>query len=266
VTYYPKQAAWDTICRILGESEQNDSTRERHYEGPPILLEGRVTDLEARQREQQEQESKYKSRQLWFNFLLVIVGAATVAVYAYQARIMVQALGAAKVSADAARSAAETADNSLKLSQNSLRATSAGVIVPNVGFQQGSGVVNIVFENRGKGNAWDVSASYRISAISLPESKQMRIYESRTASHPVIGPGEGSNNFTVLSPYARDDLDRFNNSLEAIKVEGTYQYGNSFTNMPRRNFCLIAMVGNAIQCDDLAMRLRVNSDPFHLNH
>ena len=76
----------------MGENEQNDGPRYRHHEGPPFLLEGRVTELEAREREQQKKESKYKSRQLWFNFLLVIVGAATGGVYAYQARIMVKSL------------------------------------------------------------------------------------------------------------------------------------------------------------------------------
>jgi len=100
--------------------KHRESSGRPHYEGGAILLEGRVSELEACQAKDKEEENKYKTRQLAFNFLLVVVGALTVAVYAYQSHIMNKALAvakessdAAKVSADAAKSAAQTAATTL---------------------------------------------------------------------------------------------------------------------------------------------------------
>jgi hypothetical protein len=191
-----------------------------------------------------------------------IGGAVLLAIYTFYT---IRMYCANKKSADAAESAAKTADGSLKLTRDSLRATSAGVIVPNIGFQQGAGVVNVVFENRGKGNAWSVSATYRITVVALRGNKPITTLNPKSVVYPIIIPGDGLNDFTILAPYTRHDLDNFNHFGEGVRVEGTVRYNNSFEDVPPRNFCLIAILGNGIPCADLDMRLRANSDPFNLN-
>ena len=210
-------------------------------------------------------ESETKKKLHWLEIgyfssqiVLAVIGVWALTIYHGQLVEM-------RKSTDASTMAAKAAKNGFELSRNSLKATNAGIIVPNLWFQQGSGVVNVVMENRGKGNAWGVTATYRVSLISLPKQTVIVILPPRTSIHPVPSPAEGPNDFTILPKYTRDDLLCFNNQQEAVRVEGDFRYDNSFEKMVNEPFCLIAMVGNTIPCADLQMRLRVNSDPFGLN-
>jgi hypothetical protein len=98
----------------LANNEDNDHPTDPAREGSAFLLEGPLTEADARQRDRQKKDDEYKRRQLLFNRLLVVVGLLTVGVYAYQAYIMNGSLEKAKTSADAAQSAAKTADATLK--------------------------------------------------------------------------------------------------------------------------------------------------------
>lgn len=198
----------------------------------------------------------------WWKTMLevtaVVVGLAVAVIYVLQLKEM-------RKSTDASTVAANAAKNGFELNRDSLKATSAGIIVPNMGFQQGSGVVNVVMENRGKGNAWDIETTYRVSLISLPRKNVILRLPPKTAVYPVVAPADGPGEFTILPKYTREDLLCFNRQQEAVQVEGEFRYGNSFDNVGNRKFCLIAMVGNTIPCSALEMRLRVNSDPLGLN-
>jgi hypothetical protein len=146
-----------------------------------------------------------------------------------------------------------------------LRATSAGIISPTLGFQQGAGVVNVLFLNKGKGNAWDIQTDYRISLITLPTRRVIRGGITNIVKHPVVAPGEGTNNYTILPRFTREDMNCFNKQQEAVMVEGQFRYDNSFDKVESQPFCMVAMVGNSIPCADLPMRILANSDPFGLN-
>jgi hypothetical protein len=111
----------------LASNEDNDHPADPAHEGGAFLLEGPLTEADARHREREKKDDQYKSRQLLFNCLLVVVGSLTVGVYAYQAHIMNGSLEEAKTSADAATSAAETADATLKAMTTSTVETSAQI-------------------------------------------------------------------------------------------------------------------------------------------
>jgi hypothetical protein len=111
----------------LANDKDNDHSTDPAREGGAFLLEGPITEADARQREREKKDDEYKRRQLLFNFLLVVVGSLTVGVYAYQASIMNSSLEAAKVSANAAKSAADTADATLKAMKTSAVETSAQI-------------------------------------------------------------------------------------------------------------------------------------------
>jgi hypothetical protein len=72
----------------LANDEDNDHSTDPAREGGAFLLEGPITEADARPREREKKDDEYKRRQLLFNFLLVVVGSFTVGVYAYQASIM----------------------------------------------------------------------------------------------------------------------------------------------------------------------------------
>jgi hypothetical protein len=111
----------------LANDEDNDHSTDPAREGGAFLLEGPITEADARQREREKKDDEYKRRQLLFNFLLVVVGSFTVGVYAYQASIMNSSLKAAKVSANAAKSAANTANATMKAMKTSAVETSAQI-------------------------------------------------------------------------------------------------------------------------------------------
>ena len=202
-----------------------------------------------------------KSGEKW----LIRIGIATLFINTVIGLIYWRQLGEMRKATDASEIAATAASDGFVLNRDALRTTSAGIIIPNIGFQQGAGIVNVVFENKGKGNAWDIQADYHISVISLPSQAVITSITPKTAGHRVIGPSEGPNNFAILPKYTREDLTCFDRQQEAIKVEGRFRYDNSFNKIDYQPFCLIAMIGNAIPCGDLPMRLRANSNPLGLN-
>jgi len=132
------------------------------------------------------------------DWLVISISFATmlllVATVIYTRRQWLQAnrsANASEIAANAARTSSDAATNAFNLNRESLRATGAGVIFPNLGFEVGSGIANVTFENRGKGNAWDLKATYRLSTIALPSLATMRAFGTKTASHPVIIPLAG---------------------------------------------------------------------------
>jgi hypothetical protein len=152
-----------------------------------------------------------------------------------------------------------------ELTKKSLRAVSAGIVASGVGFTQGAGVVNVTFQNVGKGNVWNLRGSYKIIRESIPAERLIWTSETQTVTHRILIPNQGPNNFTILPSYAKSDLDKFTKFAEGVKVSGEFSYNDGFEDIGSEQFCWIAINANTIPCNELPIRLRINSDPFCLN-
>ena len=151
-------------------------------------------------------------------------------------------------------------NQSLKLSKNALKASNAGVIVPDIGLS--GDVLNVVFINRGKGNVVKFSTRYKITQERLPGESYIWTSEWIPAQHDLIQPDKGPNNYTVLDGFEKADWDLFLKQGEAMRVEGTFQYDNGFDETIRQSFCLVLIGQNqAFPCEDLQARLRFNLPP-----
>ena len=101
----------------LSEYRSDNGSNEPRYEGGAIILEGRISSLEAQAAKEKKEKTRRANLQLFFNLMLVVVGAATVAVYIYQATIMRDTLKQTQKAADAAKSAADIASMALARSK-----------------------------------------------------------------------------------------------------------------------------------------------------
>ncbi|MGB8592532.1 MAG: hypothetical protein WA755_05820 [Candidatus Acidiferrales bacterium] len=161
----------------------------------------------------------------------------------------------------AMRKANEITRESLKLNERLIKETFAAVIVAEIGFTS-DGTVNVGFENRGKVSTSN-AARYEITLESLPAEKPLLPEKSFTVTDHIPREGEKPmpNHYYELDGFTKEHLASYKNTLEAIRVSGTFQYDDGFGQTVTKQFCRVSVAFSNMDCDAIGRYLRALHPP-----
>jgi len=247
--------------------EEDRRERKLPYIDEGLIINTRLNELERQQREEKEEDRRYKARQLGFNLLLVIFTSLLFITSLTSDLILIRQTGSIKTSAEAARSAAGTASSALGLDQR------AWIVAkyPAIQLHEGERLnVPLTLENIGKTLARRVKGDIAVSVLKRGQALDV----SYVSGHPhyAFGP---TGNFIPntpdvrIWPALRDGQEivlskQLHNDIVSgqllITVNGKIEYTDIFGNSHWLTFCQQTGGNGASASDECAAYNDIDSN------
>jgi hypothetical protein len=251
----------------LGKDQQANGQKQPDYEGPPIVLKGRLPDAITEETEDKKHEKKHRSLQTWFNGLLVIFTAITAAIGIWQGRLTHEAIGTAARQAKAAEDANALTKSGFEASERRANEAARAGIQQNkaavqasidqlhldqrawIGIQRADakidlsapGVTNTVTAeaiNTGKTPAIGVHVAREIVGVNNNTQRPIFTYsESVTNGAAELVPN-GTMPIPIEFTFTDEEIKEFRAKTRIVYFAGTIWYEDVFARRHTTNFCM----------------------------